>query len=145
MANFVYDSYKEGLMKWEINLNDWGDVIKVALFTSSYTPDQATDAFFGDITWESEGVGYTTWGSILWTKTITVDNNVAKFDWADITWTEVSLFANSAVMYKYVETEWVFDPTASPLIAYFDFWGTKTASEGDFKIIWNADGIITIE
>lgn len=47
------------------------DTIKVALLTSSYTPNYDTHDFFDDITNEVTGTGYTAGGATLGSKTVT--------------------------------------------------------------------------
>lgn len=139
MANVAYNSWKVNLLEWGIDMES--DTIKVALVTSSYTPDIDSHDFFDDITWESEWTGYTAGWATIADLAITKDttNDKAVLDWTDVTWTTASVSAAWAVIYK---STW--DSATSPLIAYLDFGGTKTSSAGDFKIIWNADWIITI-
>jgi len=139
MANVIYNSYKADALKWNIDLEN--DTIKVALVTSSYTPDIDSHDFFNDITWESSWTWYDAWWATIAWLTVTIDtaNDKAVLDWTDVTWTDVSLSAAWAVIYK---STW--DAATSPLIAYLDFGWTKTSSEWDFKIVWNASWIITL-
>jgi hypothetical protein len=124
---------------------DWdSDTIKVALFTTTYTPDQDTHVYF-DVSCTSgqiaNGNGYTTGGATLANKTIgyTGATNVTKFDADDVSWTSSSITAaRYAVIYD--------DSPASnkPLLGYVDFGEDRTSSSGTLQITWDAAGILTI-
>jgi hypothetical protein len=85
------------------NVIDWDtDTIKVALTTSTYTPDQDTHDFFNDVTNEITGTGYSAGGATLTSPTVTYDTatNQVRLDAADTTWTTSTLTARYAVVYK---------------------------------------------
>ena len=117
------------------------DTIKVALVTSSYTPDQDAHDFFDDVTNEVSGTGYTSGGASLANKAVTADNtdNEGVFDADDTSWTTSTITARGAVIYKSTGT-----PSTSPLIAYIDFGSDKASSAGTFQITWNAEGILNL-
>ena len=121
---------------------DWDtDTIKVALCTSSYTPDQDADEYYDDITNEvANGNGYTTGGATLGTKTNTYTGatNVSKFDAADVTWSSSTITARYAVIYCSTGTA-----STSALIGYVDFGEDKVSDNGNFTITWDAAGIFT--
>jgi hypothetical protein len=120
---------------------DWDtNTIKVALCTSSYSPDQDVHDFFDDITNEVTGTGYTAGGATLGSKTIgyTAGTNVTKLDAADTTWSSSTITARYAIIYLDTGTA-----STSPLLAYIDFGEDKSSSAGDFTITWDAAGIIT--
>ena len=48
MADVIYNSFKANIMNGSIDLDT--DTIKVALVTSSYTPDQDAHEDFADVT-----------------------------------------------------------------------------------------------
>jgi hypothetical protein len=137
MASLIYNSFKKNIANGSIDLDT--DTIKVALVTSSYTPDQDTHEDMADVTNEVSSSGYTTGGETLANKTITQDNtnNRAVFDADDVTWTSTSMTARGAVIYKSTGTA-----ATDLLIAYKDFGSDKTSSNGDFTITWDADGIL---
>ena len=117
------------------------DTIKVALCTSSYTPNQDTHEFFSDVTNEvANGNGYTTGGETLTTKTLsyTAGTNVATFDADDVTWSTSTITARYAVIYKDTGVA-----GTSPLMGYVDFGQDFSSNNGDFKITWDANGIFT--
>jgi len=118
------------------------DTIKVALVTSSYSPDKDNHDFFDDVqSYEVSGDGYTAGGATLNNKSVTQDNTNDRgvLDADDVTWSNSTITARGAVLYK--DTG---DPSTSPLICYFDFGEDKSSSDGDFTIQWSADGILYI-
>lgn len=121
---------------------DWDtDTIKVALVTSSYTPDQDAHDYWDDVSAnEASGTGYTAGGATLASKTIgyTSGTNVTKFDAADVSWTTSTITARYAVVYLSTGTG-----STSPLIAYVDFGSDQSSSAGTFSIVWDAAGIFT--
>jgi hypothetical protein len=135
----LYGSFPAKLANKEI---DWDtDTIKVALCTSSYTPDQDTHDYFNDVTNEVSGTGYTAGGATLASKTVTYTSgtNTQTFDAADVTWASSTITARYAVIYDSTGTA-----GTSALIGYVDFGSNVVSSGGDFTIQWNASGIFTI-
>lgn len=135
----IYNSYKLNTLDAAIDLAN--DTIKVALLTSSYTPDIDTHAFFDDLTNEVSGTGYTTGGMALAGKTTTQDNtdNEGVFDANDLTWSTSTITARYAVIYKDTGT-----PSTSPLICYIDFGENFASASGNFTLSWNSEGIINV-
>lgn len=122
---------------------DWdSDAIKVALITSSYTPNQDTHAYFSDITGEATGTGYTSGGQELTSKTISYDaaTNVIKLDAADVTWASSTITARYAVIYDDSPST----AATKPLLAYVDFGTNQSSNNGNFTITWDANGILKI-
>lgn len=121
---------------------DWdSDTIKVALVTSSYTPNQDTHDYWDDVSAnEASGTGYTAGGATLGSKTLnyTSGSNLWTFDAADVSWTSSTITARYAVIYDSTGTS-----STSPLIAYVDFGSDQSSSAGTFTIAWNASGIFT--
>lgn len=141
MADVIYNSFKADLLKGIFNFGAAGDVIKVALVTSSYTPDQDSHGFFDDITNEVTGSGYTAGGETLSNQAVTQDNtdNEGVADGDDVTWPASTITARGAVIYKSTGTA-----STSPLCAYLDFGSDKASSGGDFTIQWDSEGIINV-
>ena len=139
MADVIYNSYKKDLLDGAIN--HVSDTIKAALVTSVYTANQDTHKFFSDITNEVTGTGYTAGGEALATKTTSQDDtdNEGVFDAADTIWAASTITARGAIVYKDTGTA-----STSPLICFIDFVGDQSSSAGDFKIQWDAEGIINI-
>ena len=139
MADVIYNAFKKNIMNGTIDLEN--DVIRVALVTSSYTPDQDAHEFFDDITNEVVGTGYVQEGAALASKAVTADNtdNEGVFDAANVTWSSSTITARGAVLYEDTGT-----PSTSALIAYIDFGSDKTSTAGDFTIEWNSEGILNL-
>jgi len=139
MANAVYNYGKAEILRANIDLES--DTIKVALVTSSYTPNIDTHENFDDITNEVSGTGYTAGGATLANKAVTVDtdDDEGMFDADDVTWASASIVARGAIVYKSTGVA-----STSQLIGYVDFTEDKTASGGDFVIEWNAEGILNL-
>jgi hypothetical protein len=118
------------------------DTIKVALVTSSYTPNQDTDDYWDDVaTNEVSGTGYTAGGETLASKTVTYTSgtNVTKFDAADVSWASSTITARYAVIYDATPAT----NASKPLIGYVDFGSDQSSSSGTFSIVWDAAGIFT--
>jgi hypothetical protein len=134
--------YGNAILKMLNKEIDWDtDTIKVALATSSYTPDQDTHDYFNDVTNEITGTGYTAGGATLASKTTNYDSgtNVAKFDAADVTWSSSTLTARYAIIYD-AQTGVA---STSPLIGYIDFGENVASYNSDFTITFHANGIFT--
>lgn len=133
----LYTKFPAKLANAEIDFDT--DTIKVALVTSSYTPDQDAHDYWDDVSAnEASGTGYTAGGATLGSKTVTQDSatNKQTFDAADVSWTSSTVTARYAVIYKSTGTA-----STSPLIGYVDFGSNQSSSSGTFSIAWNASGI----
>lgn len=115
------------------------DTIKCALCTASYTPNQTTHEWFSDITNEVSGTGYTAGGATLGSKTLSASSLVTTLDAADPSWSSSTITARYAVFYKDTGTA-----GTSPLIAYADFGGNISSTNGTFTVVLNASGLATI-
>lgn len=138
----VYGKFLNSLMQKLVDIDS--DSIKVALLSSSYTPDLDNHDFFDDVTaYQVTGTGYTAGGLAVTGKLLSYNSstNLWKFDFDDPSWTIVgALTARYAVIY---------DATPStdanrPLMFLIDFGVDKTATDGTFKLTINADGLFDI-
>ena len=111
----------------EIDLS--GDTIKVALCTSSYTPDQDAHDYFDDITNEISGTGYTSGGEELSNKSESAASGTYTFDADDTVWSSSTFTARYAIIYKDTGT-----PGTSPLIGYVDFGADVSPTASDMTI-----------
>lgn len=135
-----YNSYKKLLL--DKSIDHVNDTIKVALVTSSYTPNYDSHDFFDDVTNEVSASGtYSAGGITLSSKTTTQDNtdNEGVFDAADISATSSTITARGAVVYKSTGVA-----STSPLICYIDFGENKISSGGTWGVTWNSEGIINV-
>lgn len=137
---YLYGAFVEALGNKEIDLT--ADDIRVALVTSTHTPNQDTHEYWDDVVAnEASGTGYTANGDSLATKTFTYSaaTNTWTFDADDVEWANSSVTARYAVIYDRTPAT---DATR-PLIGYIDFGADRTSSEGLFRIAWHANGIFT--
>lgn len=141
MASKLYGQFLSKALNKEV---DWdSDTIKVALTTSSYTPNQDTHTYWSDVVaYEVTGTGYTTGGQTLGSKTITYDsaNNVIVLDAADTTWSSSTITARYAVIYD----DSGATNASKALIGYVDFGSDQSSTNGNFTITWDGTGIVRI-
>jgi hypothetical protein len=140
MASKLYGNFLLKALNKEVDFDS--DTIKVALLTSSYTPDQDAHDYFNDVsTYEVTGTGYTAGGYTLASKTATYDSatNVIVLDAADVTWSSSTITARYAVVYDATGTA-----STSALIGYVDFGSDQSSTNGNFTITWDSTGIVRI-
>jgi len=140
MPSKLYGNFLLKALNKEVDFDS--DTIKVALLSSSYTPDQDAHDYFNDVsTYEVSGTGYTAGGSTLASKTATYDsaNNVIVLDAADTTWASSTITARYAVIYDSTGTS-----STSALIGYVDFGSDQSSTNGNFTITWDSTGIVRI-
>lgn len=141
MASKLYGQFLQKALNKEVDFDT--DTIKVALLTSSYSPNQDTHDYFDDVVAnEVTGTGYTQGGIALSSKTSTYDsaNNVIILDAADVTWSSSTITARYAVVYD-------DSPSTNgtkPLLGYVDFGSDQSSTNGNFTITWDATGIVRI-
>lgn len=137
-----YDSFYEAIGDGTLDLDT--DTLKLALFTSSYSPSASGDTAYSGLSGEhANGNGYTTGGQALSSVTWSQSAGTATLDAADVVWTASggSITARYAVLYS---------DTASgnDLIGYFlldDTPDDVTATDGNtLTVQWNASGILTL-
>jgi len=141
MPSKLYGNFLKQALNKEI---DWdSDTIKVALLSSSYTPNQDTHDYLDDVSsYEVSGTGYTTGGITLASKTSTYDgtNNVIVLDAADVTWSSSTITARYAVVYD----DSGANAASKALIGYVDFGSDQSSTNGNFTITWDSTGIVRI-
>ena len=140
MPSKLYGNFLVKALNKEVDYDT--DTIKVALLTSSYTPDQDAHDYLNDVSsYEVSGTGYTAGGNTLASKTVTYDsaNNVIVLDAADTTWASSTITARYAVVYDSTGTA-----STSTLIGYVDFGSDQSSTNGNFTITWDSTGIVRI-
>ena len=140
MPSKLYGNFILKALNKEVDFDS--DTIKVALVSSSYTPDQDAHDYFNDVsTYEVSGTGYTAGGNTLASKTATYDsaNNVIVLDAADTTWASSTITARYAIVYDSTGTS-----STSALIGYVDFGSDQSSTNGNFTITWDSTGIVRI-
>lgn len=117
---------------------------KLALATSSYTPDRDTHDFYNDLTNElATANGYTAGGVTLTGIAFSYDatSNQVRLDFADPSWT----FSGSVTFrygIAYIDTAGA--STTDPLMLLLD-WGTSQTVSGVYTITVAATGIYAID
>lgn len=141
MASKLYGQFLLKALNKEVDYDS--DTIKVALVSSSYTPNQDTHDYWNDVSSnEVTGTGYTAGGQALTSKTITYDSatNVIILDAADSVWASSTITARYAVIYD--------DAGATSadkvLIGYVDFGSDQSSTNGNFTVTYDATGIARI-
>jgi hypothetical protein len=145
MASSLYTHYKKLALSGHVNLVT--DTIKVMLVSGTYNgstfANSNTHIITGDIATVHEVVdtlgSYVRGGKVLTNGTVSADTTDSEgvYDADDVSWTSSTITASGAVIYKSGS-----DPTRMFLIAYVDFGGNQTSSNGTFSIVWNTEGII---
>lgn len=144
MASIVYNNFKYRQLGdtsvTPINLKT--DTIKLALLTSSYTPDQDAHDFFDDCSANEVGASgtYSAGGATL-TVTTSQDNtdNEGVFDATDVSFTSATITARYAVIYKSTGAS-----NTSPLICLIDFGSNQSSTAGTFTITFASEGILNL-
>ena len=120
-----------------------GDTFKLALYTSSASIDANTTAYTA--TNEATGTNYSAGGSALTNSGVTATNTNATAgtgfaDFADLTFANVSITARGALIYNTTPSANGTANTAltNAAVAVLDFGADKTATDGDFTIIFPA-------
>lgn len=140
MASQIYNTFKKKIMNGSIDLDT--DTIKIALVTSSYTPDIDAHDFWDDVSANEVAASgtYAAGGATL-TCTVTQDDtdNEGVFDATDVSWTSATITARYAVIYKSTGVA-----GTSPLICVIDFGSNQVSTLGTFAITFAAEGIINL-
>jgi hypothetical protein len=126
MASLIYNKFLDYLVDNDIS----DDTFKVALVTSSYSPDKDAHEFFDDVTNEVSGTGYTAGGETV-TGTLTLDtaNDKLTLQFASTNWTSATITARGAVYYSSTGTA-----STSTLIAYNDFGSDVAVTAGTLAL-----------
>jgi hypothetical protein len=146
MASGLYNSFKTGLMIGKFNLTS--DTIKVALMSSTYpaafsasSQIKWSDVSSYEISSSSPTVGYITGGATI---TCSVaGTSTAQFDTTgtdgsgNCTWSSATITAYGAVIYD-------SSATNSPLIAWIDFGGIQSSTNGNFIVSWTSQSNVVV-
>lgn len=132
--------YNHTAQRFASGANASGDTYKVKLLTAATFDGTHTTLAATGGTEVANANGYTTGGATLANVAVTtVTTNDAMFDANDVTWTASggALSASYAILYNDTDAN-------DPPVVFIDFGGTESAADGtDFKIVWNASGILS--
>tara|TARA_R100001224_G_scaffold108541_1_gene85006 strand:+ start:927 stop:1358 length:432 start_codon:yes stop_codon:yes gene_type:complete len=123
-------SFKVELLKGVHNFtNSSGNTFNIALYTSSASLGADTTAYTTSN--EVSGTNYTAKGGALTNVTPTASSTTALTDFTDETFSNVTLTARGAL---------IFNDSASgdPAVCVLDFGSDKSASSGDFTVVFPA-------
>jgi hypothetical protein len=141
MASKMYGNFLVKALNKEVDFDT--DAIKIALVSSSYTPNQDTHDYWDDVVAnEVSGTGYTAGGATLASKTVTYDSasNVIVLDAADAVWSASTITARYAVIYDDAGAT----TAQKVLIGYIDFGSDQSSTNGNFTVTFDSTGIVRI-
>ena len=122
----VANSFKKEILEGVHDLENGGDVFKLALYTSQATLSAATTSYTTGNEVSATGQYAAKGGTLQSQQTSLATGGVAIVDFADLSFTGVTLTARGALIYNTSET--------SKAVAVLDFGGDKTATAGTFTI-----------
>tara|TARA_R110002050_G_scaffold287200_1_gene438245 strand:+ start:1288 stop:1722 length:435 start_codon:yes stop_codon:yes gene_type:complete len=127
-GNFLCTSFKKELMEAKHNFTAASDVFKLALYNNSASFTAATTAYTSSN--EISGTNYTAKGQFLTSVTPTTSSTTALTDFADEVFSNVTISGvRGALIYNEAAT-------SDPSVCVLDFGGDKSASSGDFTIVF---------
>ena len=134
-------SFKQQLFEGtHVFLASGGDTFKLALYTSAASIDANTLAYTTSNEVSSSGTNYTAGGETLTRTGVTSTNTSASAgvgytDFSDVTFSAVSLTARGALIYNNTPAG---SANVNAAVAVLDFGADKTATDGDFTVIFPA-------
>ena len=131
MANVIPNAFKGELLSGTHNFASGGNSFKLALYTSNPYDTSSTAYSTTNEVSASGGSNYTTTGLVLQNQSVTT-GATSFVDFDDLTFSSVTFSAAFGAIYN--------DTNSDKLCVVLDFGGTKTATNGDFKIVFPATG-----
>ena len=120
-------SFKQELLVGTHNFTaSSGNTFKLALYTSDASLGAGTTAYTSSN--EASGTNYSATGAALTSVTPTTSGTTAICDFSDLTFSNVSITARGALIYN--------DTQSDKAVCVLDFGADKTASSGDFTIVF---------
>lgn len=135
-GNFMCTSFKQQLLEGVHDFrSSGGDTFYMALYTNSATLTAATTAYTtsGETT-NTTGSAYVAGGQALSNVNPTSSGTTAFTDFADEVWSTASFTARGALIYNTTPAHTYTNPS----VVVLDFGSDKTASAGDFTVIFPA-------
>ena len=127
MANVIPFSFRNELLSGNHNFASGGDTYKLALYTANPYTTASTAYSSGSANQVgTSGTGYSTGGNTLTSQSVTISSAVSYVDFADSTWSSATFTAAFGVMYNSSDSD--------KLVVVLDFGGSKTCTNGTFKI-----------
>lgn len=149
MANVVYNEYKNNLITGAAAFTDGTSAFGVMLVTSGYTATEG-DTFAATSAFEVTTSGYArqlldgvTVSKVEVGGDATGVDDYYKVDGTDTAFgPNVTITAAGAIIFQ-KDTILTNDP--SSIVTFVDFSGSKSSSNGDFTVVWNANGILNYQ
>ena len=127
MANVIPFSFRSELLSGNHNFASGGDTYKLALYTANPYTTASTAYSSGSANQVgTSGTGYSTGGNTLTSQSVTISSAVSYVDFADSTWSSATFTAAFGVIYNNSDSD--------KLVVVLDFGGSKTCTNGTFKI-----------
>ena len=131
MANVIPFSFRGALFSGNHDFASGGNTFKLALYTSS-PYDTASTVYNATNEVGTSGTNYSTGGNTLTSQAVASSTAVASVDFADTEWTSATITAAYGAIYNSTTV----DGTANRLCVALDFGGSKTCTNGTFKITY---------
>ena len=126
MANVIPYAFRGELFTGTHNFASGGDQFKLALYTSSPYDTSSTVYVSTNEQSSAGGSNYTATGNDLGSNAVVYSTAVASCDFADSTWTSATISVAFGAIYN--------DDKSDKLCVVLDFSGTKTCTNGTFKV-----------
>lgn len=139
MASQVSNRFLGEAWIGNVNLDTGSSTVRVALLSSTYTPDPDHEVWADLSGYETAGTGYTANGAVLAGQSVTVDDtsDLVYFDGNDVAWGSSTVEAQYVAVY--------IDSHASDLVICVHDIGSSIASTGaTWTAQWSASGICRI-
>lgn len=133
-GNYMCTSFKRQLLEGAHDFRaTGGDTFYIALYTNSASFTAATTAYTAsnEIT-NTSGSAYTAGGAALSNVNPSTSGTTALTDFADETWSSASFTARGAMIYNSTPAHTYTNPS----VVILDFGSDKTASAGDFTVVF---------
>ena len=130
MANVIPFAFRGELFTGTHNFASGGDAFKLALYTSSpYNTSSTVYNATGEV--GTSGTNYSTGGNTLTSQAVASGTAVASVDFADTEWTSATI---TSATHGAIYNSTTVDSLANRLCVVLDFSGTKTCTNGTFKV-----------
>lgn len=125
----ICNTFKQQLFQAQHNFDAvGGDTFYLALYTSAATIDASTTVYTTSNEVSSVGTNYPAGGGALTSLGVSLSSATAFLDFNDLTFPNVTLTARGCMIYN--------STNADKAVAVFDFGSDKTATDGDFTVIF---------
>lgn len=133
ISQAICNTFKQQLFQALHDFNNpGGDTFFLALYTASASIDASTTAYTTSGEVSSVGTNYPAGGAALTSISPALSGSTAILDFNDLTFPSVTLTARGCLIYNTTTTP------SNASVAVFDFGSDKTATDGDFTIIFPA-------